>query len=74
LPAAGPPATTTNTTAVSPDPFGAGLFVTGTISDDGTSVSGSFYTVIFNENGTFQKLGPEGGSLYLPDLEGSFGT
>jgi len=63
-------ATIVNGTEV--EPYGMGLYVEGTVSNNGADVSGDFYTVIFNANGTYTKLNPAGASDILPDLEGSF--
>lgn len=65
-------ATSVNGTLV--EPYGMGLFVQGTVSNNGNNVSGSFYTVVFNQDGTFKPLGVAGSSDVLPDLEGSFSS
>jgi hypothetical protein len=54
--------------------FGSGLYVQGTVSANGTQVSGSFYTVIFNADGSYRKLGIADSSTLLPDLEGKFAS
>jgi hypothetical protein len=55
-------------------PFGSGLYVQGTVNASGTAISGSFYTVVFNADGSYRKLGIADSSSLLPDLEGTFGT